>query len=89
MPQTSDAPRILSTKYVLIRMALRVALLAAFAAFGSQAFARTLASFLLFAAIFCALMGAMRREPISWHLLTHWDEAGIYLLAAYAAASLS
>jgi hypothetical protein len=89
MPQTPDVPRILSTRYVLIRMALRVALLAAIAAFGTQGFAKTLASFLLFAAIFCAVVGVMRREPMSWHLLTHWDEAGIYLLAAYAAASLS
>ena len=83
MSQTPNIPQELGTAQVLIRIVLRLVFLGTFAAFGSQGFARTFATLLMLVAIYCALVGAVRREPIAWHVLTHWDEAGIYAVTAY------
>jgi hypothetical protein len=79
----------LSTHYVLIRVLLRLVILGGFAAFGSQGFAKTFGALSMIAAIYCALIGALRREPISWHVLTHWDEAVMYALLGYAVVALA
>jgi hypothetical protein len=89
MSQTPNFPQELSTAQVLIRILLRLIILSTFAAFGSQGFARTFATLLMLAAMYCALIGAMRREPIAWHLLTHWDEAAIYAVTAYFVSTLA
>jgi hypothetical protein len=39
--------------------------------------------------MYCAFVGAVRREPIEWHSLSHWDEAAIYAVMAYFASALA
>ena len=73
-------PHQFSSNQVLFRFTSRLALLAAFAAFGDQGFATTLATLLLLCAFFCAAMGALRHERIWGPVLTHWDEAAAYAL---------
>ncbi|MBR0961009.1 hypothetical protein [Bradyrhizobium japonicum] len=68
-------PRTLSPARVLARFAVRVVLLAAFAAFGSVGFGRSLAGLLWMSIILCALAGLVRREPPFGAALNHWDEA--------------
>jgi hypothetical protein len=41
------------------------------------------------AALFCAIAGAMRREEMFGHVLTHWDEAAAYAVIARLASTLS
>lgn len=53
--QTPNLPQELSTAQVLTGIALRLVILGTFAAFGSQAFARTFATLLMLGAIYCAL----------------------------------
>ena len=77
----------LDSRQVLFRAAFRLILLAALAAFGSQAFGKTLASLLALAAIFCAVVGAMRREAMFGPALTHWDEAAVYAVVARLASA--
>jgi hypothetical protein len=60
---------------VLARFALRVALLGAFAAFGSVGFGRSLAALLWMSIILCAVVGLVRREPLFGRALNHWDES--------------
>jgi hypothetical protein len=71
-------PPRLNSPQVLFRAILRLVLLSAFAAFGSQGFSQTFASLLALAAIFCAIVAAMRGEAIFGRVLTHWDEAATY-----------
>jgi hypothetical protein len=68
-------PRSLSPSRVAARFAVRVALLVAFAAFGSVGFGRSLAVLLWMSIILCALAGLVRREPLFGAALNHWDEA--------------
>jgi hypothetical protein len=89
MPQTPNIPRELGAIQVLIRVALRLIILGAFAVLGSQGFAKTFAPLLVLGAIYCAVVGAVRREPIGWHSLTHWDEAAIYAVMAYFASAFA
>jgi hypothetical protein len=60
---------------VIARFAIRVALLAAFAAFGSIGFGRSLAALLWMSIVLCAVAGIMRREHPFGADLNHWDEA--------------
>jgi hypothetical protein len=59
----------------MARFAIRIALLATFAAFGSIGFGRSLAALLWMSIILCALAGLIRREPLFGAALNHWDEA--------------
>jgi hypothetical protein len=59
----------------MARFAVRVALLATFAAFGSVGFGRSLAALLWMSIVLCALAGLVRREPLFGAALNHWDEA--------------
>lgn len=68
-------PRTLSPMHVLARFAVRVVLLATFAAFGSIGFGRSLAALLWMSIILCAGVGLIRREPLFSPSLNHWDEA--------------
>jgi hypothetical protein len=68
-------PRTLSPARVMARFAIRIALLATFAAFGSIGFGRSLAALLWMSIILCALAGLIRREPLFGAALNHWDEA--------------
>lgn len=73
----------LSPARVIARFAIRIALLAAFAAFGSVGFGRSLAALLWMSIILCALVSLVRREPLFGALLNHWDE-GVAFGALFA-----
>jgi hypothetical protein len=66
--------RTLSPARVMARFAVRVALLATFAAFGSVGFGQSLAALLWMSIILCALVGLIKREPLFGTALNHWDE---------------
>jgi hypothetical protein len=71
-------PLQLNSRQVLFRAAFRLAVVSAFATFGTQGFGQTFATFLALTAIFCAIVAAMRGEAIFGRALTHWDEAATY-----------
>ena len=64
----------LSPARVIARFAVRAALLAAFAAFGSIGFGRSLAALLWMSIILCATVAILRREQLFGAVLNHWDE---------------
>ena len=76
-------PHMLSPARVIARFAVRVVLLAAFAAFGSVGFGRSLVVLLWMSIILCALAGLVRREPLFGAALNHWDE-GVAFGALFA-----
>jgi hypothetical protein len=80
--------RELSSSQVVVRFALRLALLSTFAV-GHAGYAGTLAGFLLLSAVCCAAVGAARREAVFGPVLTHWDEAAVYGLVGCAAAAFA
>ena len=81
-------PRQLGSSQVVVRFALRLALMSTFAV-GHEGHASTLAGFLLLSAVCCAALGAARRETVFGPVLTHWDEAAVYALIGRAAAALA
>ena len=80
MAQLPNLPQELRSIQVLVRFFLRIAILMAFAVFGSVGFGRSLVALLWMAAILSAIVGALRREPPFDTVLNHWDE-----MTAYAA----
>ena len=56
---------------------------------GTSGFGPAFAALLAMAAIFCVIAGAMRREDMFGHVLTHWDEAVAYAVIARLASTLS
>jgi ABC-type microcin C transport system permease subunit YejB len=83
-----DAPQA-SSRQVLFRIIFRLAVLAAFASFGSAAFGKAFAALLTMSAIFCAIVAVMRREAMFGQPLTHWDEAATYVVLGYVIAALA
>ena len=71
-------PRPLSATRVLVRFSVRILLLIAFAAFSSAGFGRSLAALLWMSIILCAVVAAMRREPLFPARLNHWDEGAAF-----------
>jgi len=71
-------PYPLTSLRVLFRCGFRLAVLSVFANFATQGFGTTFSMLLAMSAIFCAIVGAMRREAIFGPVLTHWDEAATY-----------
>lgn len=78
MPRTSDISKTLSPAQAIARFAVRVVLLAAFAAFGSIGFGRSLAALLWMSIILCAAVALLRREPPFGGALNHWDECAAF-----------
>ena len=68
---------------VMSRFAVRLALLAIFAAFGGIGFNRSLAALLWMSIILCAFVGLAKREPLFGAALNHWDE-GVAFGALFA-----
>jgi hypothetical protein len=75
LPQSSDISRALSPARAIARFAVRVLLLATFAAFGGIGFGRSLAALVWMSIILCAAVALLRREPLFGPTLNHWDEA--------------
>jgi hypothetical protein len=74
-------PPQLHSYQVLLRILFRLVLLIALAIFGGQGFGQTFAALLTLSAVFCIVVGTMRREAIFGPTLTHWDEAAVYAIA--------
>jgi len=77
MPTPSVSHEVVSA-HVLIRFALRLVILAIFAALGSRGFGKTLEGLLALAAVYCIVIAAVRREAPLGPVLTHFDEAAAY-----------
>lgn len=65
---------------VLSRMAVRIVVLAVFAAASSQPFWPVLTTLLVVAAGLSTVMAVARRETLLGPTLNHWDEAAFYAL---------
>jgi hypothetical protein len=74
---------------VLFRFVLRLVLLSTFATFGTQGFVTAFAALLALSAVFCAIVGAMRREAMFGPALTHWDEAAAYAVIGRLVSALT
>jgi hypothetical protein len=68
----------LSPARIIARFAVRVALLAAFAAFGSIGFGRSLKALLWMSIILCAAVALLKRETLFGAVLNHWDECAAF-----------
>jgi hypothetical protein len=76
-------PHQLNSSQVFFRFVLRIVLLSALATLGTRGFGATFATLLALSAIFCAVVGAMRREMMFGAVLTHWDEAAAYAIIGW------
>jgi hypothetical protein len=66
---------------VLVRFAMRLAILSAFATFSTKGFATAMSGLLGLATAYCMVVGGVRREKPLGPMLTHFDEAVGYALA--------
>ena len=78
MAQVPNPPQQLRSAQVLVRFAARVMILVVFAASASIGFGKALAALLWMSIVLCAVVGAMRREPMFGPSLNHWDETVAY-----------
>jgi hypothetical protein len=81
--KSPDIPRTQGSTRVLARFAIRAALLAGFAAFGSIGFGQSLSALLWMSILLCTVVAVIRREPLCGAALNHWDE-GIAFAALFA-----
>ena len=65
---------------VVLRFCVRLALLAGFAAIAHAGFRAAFPAFLLTGGIFCAFWAAVHREHLFGPILTHWDEAALFVM---------
>jgi hypothetical protein len=82
-------PHLLNSSQVLFRFVFRLVLLTAFATLGSQGYGATFATLLVMSAIYCAVFGALRQEPMFAPVLTYCDEAAAYAALACLASIFS
>jgi hypothetical protein len=64
----------------VLRFCVRLALLASFAAIAHVGFRAAFPAFLVTGRIFCALWAAIHREKLFAPILTHWDEAALFVM---------
>ena len=76
--QLPNLSRELRSTQVIVRFCLRLGILVTFAAFASIGFGKSLAALLWMSIILCAVVGAVKREPLLGTVLNHWDEATAY-----------
>jgi hypothetical protein len=69
-----------SSTYVVLRFALRLAILIALAFVPQIGFAEAFPRLLLIGSVFCALWGVTEREKPLGPALTHWDEAAALVI---------
>ena len=74
---------------VAARFALRILILANFAAFGNPDFGRSFAALLLLSIALCVITGIMRHESLFARTLTYWDEAAVYGLLYALTATIN
>jgi hypothetical protein len=63
---------------MIVRLGLRLLIIAAFASFGSIGFARGFAALPWMSTILCAVVGIIKHERPFDVALNHWDEAAAY-----------
>jgi len=85
----STIPHQLGSSQVLVRFVFRLGLVSTFAVFGPEGFGTVFAALLALSAIFCAVVGALRREAIFGPVLTHWHEAAACAVLGHLVAALS
>jgi hypothetical protein len=78
-----------TSSQVLFRLGFRLVALSVLANLGTQGFGITLSMLLAMSAIFCAIVGATRREDIFGPALTHWDEAVTYAALSHLVGALT
>ena len=78
MAELQTTPRDVRFSQVLLRFCVRMTILAAFSAFGSVGFARSLAALAAMSTILCAVLASVRREAFFGAVLNYWDEALAY-----------
>ena len=74
MAEPRDLQNSIDNGRALLRFAVRVIVLAAFATFGSTGFNQNLAILLWMAMAFSAVSALIKREPPLAAILNHWDE---------------
>jgi hypothetical protein len=72
--QPQHLPHGLENGRALLRFAVRVMILAGFAAFGGAGFGENLAILLWMAMLFSVVAAIAKREPPFATMLNHWDE---------------
>jgi hypothetical protein len=85
----SPIPHQLGSSQVLVRFVFRLGLVGIFATFSPGGFGTVFAPLLALSAIFCAVVGALRRESVFGPMLTHWDEAAACAVMGHLVVVLS
>ena len=78
MAHHHNLPTKLRSTQVIVRLCLRLVIIAAFASFSSIGFARGMAALLWMSTILSAVVGIIRRERPFDVILNHWDETVAY-----------
>lgn len=78
MAHHRNLPGELRSTQVVVRLCLRLLIIAGFASFGSIGFARGFAALLWMSAILSAVVGIIKRERPFDVVLNHWDETVAY-----------
>ena len=80
MDSNRDSALFGSQARAILRFFVRLAILAALAAIARAGFQSAIPSLLVAAGIFCAMWAALLREQLFAPILTHWDEAAIFVM---------
>jgi hypothetical protein len=64
----------------VFRFLLRGALLVVIAGVSNQSFGLAFSKLLLLVGVFCAVVAALKQEPLFGPALTHWDEAAVFVI---------
>ena len=78
-----------SSTHVLLRFAVRLAILIVFAFVAHIGFAQAFPRFLLLAGVFCALWALLQGETLLGPVLTHWDEAAALVILSKLTAAIA
>jgi hypothetical protein len=73
-----NMPAELKSARALVRFGLRMIILSVFATLAGAGFARSFVALSWMSAMFCIIVGTVKREAIFDSFLTHWDEAAAY-----------
>jgi hypothetical protein len=80
MGPNRDSALLGSQSRAVLRFFVRLAILAALAAIAHAGFRSAIPGLLVAAGIFCAVWAAILREQLFAPILTHWDEAAIFVM---------
>jgi hypothetical protein len=75
--------------HVVVRFAIRMAILIGLACIARIGFSQACPRLLLLAGLFCALWALLQGENMLGPTLTHWDEAAWLVIASRLAAAMA